>query len=580
MVPHQTVQTKGGLPIRFEYNVGVEMSDGLGLMVNIFRPDDELPHPVIITHGVYGKDVAWQTAEPYKAAWQKVSKNIPSLANSTSGRFLRWEMPDPELWIPGGYIVIHADSRGSGKTQGFLDRRGPKETQDFKELIEWAAVQPWSNGKVGLSGISYYASNQWQVAALQPKGLAAIIPWEGAHDHYRDATHHGGIPSAHFARRWFERQCLPNQHGNSASTFIDAVTGRAAVGDALPPELLAGNRRSPAEDVELHPLDDAYHGERTPDLRRIEVPVLSVGNWGGVGLHLRGNIEGYSRAASKEKWLRVHTGDHFTPFYEPASFDLQKAFFDRYLKGDASAFADQPPVQLLVRHPQRPSTWRHEKSWPVPGTNFVRLHLNAADRALSHAPIGQSSEASYDALTGGCTFLLPPQAVDAVIIGPLKARIWVRANSEDSDYFVTLRVLDTDGKDVTFEGANAPAVPVTSGWLRLSHRRLDAEMTTEWRPYHSHLERELGTVGETYALEIEIWPTSVVVPEGYSLALTVRGSDFEFPHLREPPYTGVFPFLHSDRDPVVFGNIHTLLTGGDFDSYLQIPLAPAEVENP
>ncbi|WP_462390937.1 CocE/NonD family hydrolase [Acidovorax sp. Q11] len=559
---------------KFEHDASVTLSDGLDMKINVYRPAAPGRYPVIVTHGIYGKDVVWQTAAPYQAAWAKMNQRIPTLCKASTCQFMRWEMPDPERWVPEGYVVVQADSRGAGKTGGFLDPLGAREVQDYKELIEWAAAQPWSNGKVGLLGISYYAIGQWQVAALQPKGLAAIIPWEGAVDSYRDMTHHGGIPATTFTKLWYASQILPNQHGNGASAFRDAITGDQAAVTPLPQALLAGNRAPLEHGALAHTLDDEYHRQRTPDLGRVTVPVLSVGNWGGMGLHLRGNVEGYLGAASAQKWLRVHSGDHTAPFYEEESLALQMRFFERFLKGNERAF-QEPPIKLMLRHPGKPDAWRAETQWPLAGTQFQRWYLSAADRALVSAALAQAGEVSYEVGPEGATFLMPPSAEDREFTGPVKARLRTLAHGTDADFFLTLRLLDPAGKDVTFEGAAAPAVPVSNGWLRLSQRGLDGARSTPSRPLQSHRNPLPATPGEIYDLDIEIWPTSIVVPAGYTLALTVAGGDFAFPHLKEGPYRGSFPFLHAAHPPATSGGKHTLLTGGEQGSYLQLPLIPA-----
>jgi putative CocE/NonD family hydrolase len=306
----------------FEHDTLVSLSDGLVMRVNVFRPETADRSPVIVTHGVYGKDVDWPSAPPYKAAWKMLLRKLPALKAKSTLAFMRWEMPDPERWVPLGYVVIHADARGTGKTPGQLDPMRPREIQDYKELIEWAASQPWSNGRVGLMGISYYAITQWRVAALKPKGLAAIMPWEGAVDHYRDIATHGGIPSRFFIDAWYHRQVAVNAHGNRHTPLRDAITSE-------PSSSTARDTSFPSTQVELaatfdaHPFEDAFHRERTPDLDAIETPILSVGNWGGAGLHLRGNIEGFLGARSNKKWLRIHSGDHFSPFYQEEALTMQ-----------------------------------------------------------------------------------------------------------------------------------------------------------------------------------------------------------------------------------------------------------------
>ena len=167
-----------GYEMIFDKDIAVPMSDGTILRVNLFRPEVEGQFPVVMAKGAYRKDVHFR--DGYGPQWICLKETYPELdEGATSGRFLRWETVDPERWVPDGYVVITVQSRGSGKSPGFLDTYSPTETRDCAEAIEWAGVQPWSNGKVGLLGVSYFATKQWQVAALQPKHLAAMIPWEG-----------------------------------------------------------------------------------------------------------------------------------------------------------------------------------------------------------------------------------------------------------------------------------------------------------------------------------------------------------------------------------------------------------------
>jgi putative CocE/NonD family hydrolase len=114
-----------------------------------------------------------------------------------------WETPDPGFWTKHDYIIVRADERGLGQSPGFLDTMSRGTSEAFFDVVEWAAEQPWSSGKVGLLGISYYAGSQWRVAARKPKGLAAVIPWEGMSDYYRDRCRHGGILSNKFIDFWW-----------------------------------------------------------------------------------------------------------------------------------------------------------------------------------------------------------------------------------------------------------------------------------------------------------------------------------------------------------------------------------------
>jgi putative CocE/NonD family hydrolase len=219
---------------------------------------------------------------------------------------LTWEVPDPERWVPAGYAVIVVDARGTGKSPGFYEMMAPLQTREYYDAIEWAGTQSWSNGKVGLLGVSYLAIKQWQVAALQPPHLAAIIPWEGMFDHYRDLYRHGGIYSSFFLKLLWDSQIATNQNGNAETPYRDRFTSTVSTGNPINSEILAGNRANVYQAGLQHPFDDAYFKVRTPVAERIEVPLLSAGNWGGLGLHLRGNIEPLS------VWLRGKSGSKCT----------------------------------------------------------------------------------------------------------------------------------------------------------------------------------------------------------------------------------------------------------------------------
>ena len=244
-----------------------------------------------------------------------------------------------------------ARHRPFARVTSIISRRA--KPQDFYECIEWAGVQPWSNGKVGLNGISYYGINQWQVASLQPPHLAAMCIWEGAADWYRDMTHHGGILSTFWAN-WYDMQVKTVQYGLGERGPRSRVTGELVCGDeTLSDDELARNRCNFGDEILAHPLDDDYHKARSPQWDKITVPFLSAANWGGQGLHPRGNFEGFMRAASKEKWLECHGLEHWTHFYTDYGRELQKRFFDYYLKGEDNGWDRAARCSLQVRHVDR-----------------------------------------------------------------------------------------------------------------------------------------------------------------------------------------------------------------------------------
>lgn len=555
-------------PLIADQNVAVPVGDGTVLRANVYRPTGEGRYPVIMALGIYGKDAHF--ADAYKGQWEVLKQLHPEIdSNGSTGQYLRWENVDPERWVPHDYVVITVDGRGSGQSPGYLDPFSPRETQDYYDAIEWAAAQPWSNGKVGLIGISYFAIKQWQVAALRPPHLAAIVPWEGASDIYREWSHQGGIFGDGFPTAWMPRQVLVTQHGNAETPHRDRATGARTTGPALSTEMLEGNRTVHHEDLLRHPLDDAWYAARTPDFERIEVPLFSAGNWGGLGLHLRGNIEGFLRAGTKEKWLSVHIGTHFETFYAPDYVALQRKFLDRYLKGIENGWEDEPKVRLAIRRPDGGATTRMESEWPLARTEWTKLYLSGAEGKLAPRPPSEAGQARYEADGAGLDFSTEPFERDTEFTGPVVARLWISSSTTDMDIFATLRAFDPDGAEVVFIGASEP-VPVSRGWLRASHRRIDPERSTPYRPYHSHTDIDKLAPGEVYEVEVEIWPTSIVFPKGYRLVLTMQGRDFEFPEL-----PGRMLHAHpEDRPSDEFGGTNTIHTGGDQASYLLMPHIP------
>ena len=190
--------------MRIDWDMPIKMDDGLVLRCDIYRPIAEGKYPVIMTLGPYGKWLHFE--DLYKNQWERMCADQPDVPTDSTNKYQCWEVVDPEKWVPDGYVCIRVDSRGAGRSPGVIDIWSLREAQDLAICVDWAGVQPWSNGKVGLNGISYYGQNQWQTAALQPKHLAAICIWEGAADFYRDMAHHGGIFNRGFVQDWSKAQ--------------------------------------------------------------------------------------------------------------------------------------------------------------------------------------------------------------------------------------------------------------------------------------------------------------------------------------------------------------------------------------
>jgi hypothetical protein len=567
--------------MRIDWDVPIRMDDGLILRCDVFRPEKEGRFPVILSYGPYAKGLAFQ--DGYPSAWERMVAEHPDVAHGSSNKYQNWEVVDPEKWVPEGYACVRVDSRGCGRSPGYVDHFSPRETRDFHDCIEWAGTQAWSSGKVGLNGISYYGINQWHVASLQPPHLAAMCIWEGAADWYRDMTHHGGILSTFWAN-WYDMQVKTVQYGLGERGPRSRVTGELVCGDeTLSDRELQKNRCDFGDEILAHPLDDEYHRSRSPAWEKVGVPLLSTANWGGQGLHPRGNFEGFVRAASKEKWLEAHGIEHWTHFYTDYGVSLQKRFFAFYLKGEKNGWDRQPRVQLQVRRVDG-FVERHESEWPIARTKWTKLYLDLADHALRPEVPKSGGSVSYAALGDGLTFMSAPFEEETEITGPLAARLFLSSSTADADVFLVFRVFTPDFREVVFMGAIDPHTPVAQGWLRASHRKLDPRLSTEYRPYHSHDQRQPLVPGEPVRLDVEIWPTSIVVPAGHRVALSVRGRDYEWQRHTgarlsnfKNELRGCGPFLHDDprdRPPEVFGGRNTLHADPGKECFVLLPVIP------
>ena len=575
----QRTEIRDGM--RIDWDVPITMDDGLTLRADVFRPVKDGKFPVILSYGPYAKNLAFQ--DGYPSAWRRMAEKHPDVTAGSSNLYQSWEVVDPEKWVPHDYTCVRVDSRGAGCSPGFIDHFSPRETKDFYDCIEWAGVQPWSNGKVGLNGISYYGINQWHVASLQPPHLAAMCIWEGAADWYRDMTHHGGILST-FWENWYDMQVKTVQYGAGERGKRSRVHSELVCGPkTLSEEELARNRADFGADIVSHPLDDHYHKARSPKWDKVITPLFSAANWGGQGLHPRGNFEGFVRATAKQKWLEAHGIEHWTHFYTDYGREQQLCFFDRFLHGKKEGWAKQPKVLLQVRHIDR-FVARAENEWPLKRTRWTKFYLDPASMALTIRKPSGLAQLKFAGMGDGLTFLTPPLSKETEITGPSALKLFASSSTPDADFFVVLRVFAGDLKEIVFQGAIDPHTPIAQGWLRASHRKLDKKLSKPYRPYHTHDQKQPLKKGEPVVLEIEIWPTSIVMPAGYRVGLSIRGRDYEYGGASggklsnfKNELKGCGPFLHDDprdRPPAIFSGTTSLHFDRGKMPYLLLPIIP------
>ena len=556
-----------------EKDVMVTTPDGVKLACNVYRPNKEGKFPVILGVTPYGKD---QTPPAYNPDGSYLPTSYSNYVNRlyTGGIGLGhqkismltgFEAPDPAYWVAHDYVVVLANQRGVPPSEGkFAGFEGGGD--DLYNLIEWAGVQPWSNGNVGMTGVSALAANQYEVASHQPPPphLKAICPWEGASDMYRDASFWGGIPETNFFQRPLKAriQALPpDQHPDEA-----AKIWAAGIDPVQQQSMLLTN----------------------PKLELITVPALVCASWTDKGLHTRGSFELFRRIASKDKWLFTHGGDKWERFYEEES-GSQRRFFDYYLKGVENGWQNTPRVHLEVRETRNEYAARSENEFPLARTQYQKLYLDAQKRALipksdkgGEIPSGK---VEYNSTRGGSASFDMTFDEDTELTGYIKAKLWVAAeDADDMDLFVVVKKFagpcDADtplcrsleqvfgkgriakGNEISFWGHDGFWQDVVArGQMRVSQRESDPALSTDYQPVQKFRGEQRLKPGEIVPVEIALLPSSTLFRKGEGLSLIIQG---------------YCPTEHwvVNYDWLINRGKHVIYTGGKHDSYLQVPVIP------
>ncbi|MFC2056996.1 CocE/NonD family hydrolase [Chloroflexota bacterium] len=522
-----------------ERDVTMTLRDGVKINIDIFRPEKAGEYPVLIAWSPYGKHRR-AYADYYGRG---TSGGTTDINEGDVSEYTTFEAADPVYWCANDYVIINADARGAWGSEGVATFMSDQEAKDCYDLIEWAGTQSWSNGKVGMDGVSYLAWSQWKVAALNPPHLAAINPWEGVSDFYREFAFHGGIPETVFFPRW-------SRNLYSTTPIEDLI-----------------------EMAKRHPLFDDYWVNKNANLSKIKVPAFVVASWSDQGLHTRGTLEGFKKIASEDKWLLVHGRKKWWYFHLKENMEKQRQFFDRFLKGIDNEVKNWPKVTLEIREKYYVGNSRTENEWPLARTQYTKLFLNAGDEKLSESPYKKETQAHYNVnditdKTQNTKFEFKFDK-KTELTGHMKLKLWVQADgSDDLDLFVAIEKIDRAGNRVPFMFfGRFDDGPVALGWLRVSHRELDEEKSTPHQPVHKHQREIKLRAGEIVPVEIEIWPTSVLFERSEKLRIVVQGSDIYFypAEMRANGHTAT-----------VNKGEHVIYTGGKYDSHLLVPVIPAD----
>jgi predicted acyl esterase len=530
------------LPVEIvlEKDVAVVLRDGATIYVDVLRPAGTEKVPVIVAWSPYGKSRG--NAPMYVELFGLLGMDTGMVSGLN-----KFEGPDPAFWCAHGYAVCNPDPPGSFNSEGDLRLWSRREGQDCHDLIEWLGVQDWCNGKVGTSGNSYLAISQWFAAAEQPPHLAAIAPWEGMSDIYRDLVMRGGIPDYPFPRRLVSNFVGKNQRED----FVD--------------------------EADRHPLMDALWESKIPKFENITVPAYIVASYSNM-IHTPGTFRGWRRISSTEKWLRIHNTMEWPDYYEEANLNDLLRFFDHFLKGIDNGWQETPRVRYSVLDLEGNDRINQPAGeFPPENVSEVKYYLDAASHALTTEAPGDGVTASYDAESeqGSASFTVRVDS-PTEFVGYPKVQLWVEADgSDDMDLFVLLQKLDGDGQQLeqfnvpnhgpqmqalTRQGAAILKYKGSNGRLRVSLRHLDEASSTDTVPVHSFDRVEKLARGEIACVDIDLFPIGLALSPGEQLRLVISGH-----HLLGGVMPGV-DNVQSDNH-----GRHVIHTGDRHASYLQLP---------
>lgn len=519
----RTYETEDGLIC--EQDVPVVLRDGTKIYTDIFRPKTTEKVPVIISWSYYGKRPGDGMSE-----WQ-----VMGVTPGTISTMAKFESPDPGFWCHNGYAVANVDPRGTGHSEGHIDMFGSIDAQDGYDFIEWIAQQHWCNGKVGMGGNSCVAMTQVRIAATQPPHLACIAPWEATCDIYRESLYEGGIPALSF-----------NEF------IVSSLTGPNKIDDLV-------------ENGRHYPLMNGYWEDKIPDFKKVRCPVYACASW--QHFHLHGSFNFFRKIRSTKKWMRAHREQEWPDLYNTEHVMDLKNFYDRFLKGIHNCFEMTPRyrIEVMDAYDFDYQTNRPEREFPLARTQYKKLYLNAENASLNWENPAAEAKVSYEGATQEAVFDIKFEE-DTEITGYMKLRLWVEADGhDDMDLFITIKKLDENGNWLPTSILGEPH-PGTWGKLRVSHRALDPKQSTDFEPVLSHKVEEKLQPGEIVPVDIALVPTSWIWHKGQQLRVEVAGR-----YIRE----GWFEPLSWEADN---RGQHIIHTGGQYESFLQIPVIPPKYQ--
>lgn len=565
-------------------DVRVPMRDGVSLMVDVFRPATDEPLPVLLAFAIYNKDMQGpDTAETIPPQ--------PSWSTLWAGPL---EAGDTHFFVSRGYVHVIGSPRGVGKSEG-----GGSREWDSYDLIEWIAAQPWCDGKVGMVGISGFGAEQINVARQNPPHLKAIFPFD---------------PRSAYGRLGGFREEYPGGVVHLFRYLIGHFSAfhqvRGQPGE-LTPEKEAWWREAMADpDYRMYPhlhnliaqkgqhypayfevLINPYDTEQTvrdseDEFKRIKIPFYTGSGWYAYTYktHLNGAQTYFSKVDAPKKLTFAGPAHLERPFHTFHGEILR--WYDHWLKDIDTGIMDEPPVRYWVMGENR---WRTAADWPVPETRWTKFYLQSWERLRTrpYEPASADEFHAPDAFVqmpptqtnqiAKLRFLTDPLPEDMLVAGPSVLNLFASIDQDDTNWIVVLKDVGPDVSVRTVrEGerelpAGLPERELTRGWLKASHRALDPERSTPWKPWHPMTREAQRKVvpGEVTDYAVEILATANLFRKGHRICVEITSLDMP---------TGVAGATNAEYVPYHVGSsrttLHKVYHDASRPSHLLLPVIP------
>ncbi len=569
-----------------ETDVAVAMRDGVNLSVDIYRPDGSEKFPALLAFAVYNKDIQGP----------KVAENLPPQPAWSPLWMGPLEAGDSRFLTARGYVHIIGSPRGVGKSEG-----GGTRLWDCYDLIEWIAEQSWCDGNVGMVGISGYGAEQLAAAKQQPPHLKAIFPFDsrGAYGEmggFRD-EYPGGV--IHLFRFLIGINAVMHQNKGQPGDLPAArdALWREAMSNpdfTMYPALhnllsMKGEHMPGYFDVLIDPYDqEAAVAKSEAEFSRISVPTYTGSGWYGYTYktHLQG-CQGWFAGIEAPKKLLFTGPAHLARPFSSFHGELLR-WNDHWLKGMDSGMMDEPPVKYWVMGANR---WRAAQDWPPPEVSWTKFYLDSWERLRTRpfTPISADDHLPPDSFAQmpptqtkrieKLRYLSEPLAEDLLIAGPAVLNLFAAIDKPDTNWIV---ILSDVGPDVSVMSvrdgerdvpADLPERELTRGWLKASHRALDAKRSKPWKPWHPLTRKAQAPVppGEVCEYAIEILATANLFRKGHRICLDITCLDLPA-GVAGATYAEYVPYHICSSETV----LHTIFHDTARPSHLLLPVIPAD----